>query len=392
MRVSVFSRMYLLHALCLLCVGCQQQPKTETTDDQQSNSVELSAGNNTTATQEQDLFYQAIAKFSHDFRQYNLSSDQLVDTLDNLSKHWFLMSLENARLRLERAEDSFSVYQLAKLPTPTEVEMIKTVRQSAFYLSYPKHSDVVFEEWNFDDLKHAERWLVLLRDSLSRNDYSKPPRFQWTEGSQLYLVSTKSAAQWLELGDSLVSGLSGRTKSQLAHLYDPLDLKHFKKWQGPANSTILDRQPHLFQESTGPHYSYFYFVKQRLSGQAEYRTYNEFPTRKEFSVVTSLHKPLTGREQFNSIAETLVAIQCGIKEPALNALDIVDKTVSELKESLGEIIYEKDDLKVFGHSNRIIVAKMSKEKVNIFKYLMLKEPFEALQSNDDMMNLILSFE
>ncbi|MEQ9297887.1 MAG: hypothetical protein RIF33_04955 [Cyclobacteriaceae bacterium] len=355
--------------------------------------MESSAENITTATpQETDLFYQAIDGFSNQFAQYNPSSDQLVDTLDDYSEHWFLMSLEKHRLRLQQVEGSSSVDQLAKLPTPAELDMIKSIRQSAFYLSYPEHSDVVFEEWNFDDLKHAERWLVLLRDSLSRNDYSKPPRFQWTEGSHLYLVSTKSATQWSELGDTLVSGLSGHTKSQLTRLYDPIDLRHFKKWQGPANSTVIKTQQHLFQENLGPHYSYFYFVKQRLSGYARAQSREEFPSRTDFNITTSLHHPFTGQEQFDSIKETLVGIQCKIEEPALNSLDIVGKALPELMERFGEILYTQDDIIIFGYSNRIVITEMKSDMVRAFKYQRLKEPFSALKSNEDIRTAIVTFE
>lgn len=390
---SIFNCTQCLYLLLLLVVSCSQQKPDTAIVEKGIDSVAVSS--DTVIIPEapfNDSFYNAVRKFSKDHPNYKSSSPQFVDTLHDLSDHWFLMSLVRHRKRLRQLDNPNSVNQLKKLPTVLEVGLVSSIRQGAFYCSNPKNKEVVFEEWNFNNQEHAEHWLVLLSDSLTRNEYTKPPRFQWVEGARLYLVSTRSASQWFEFSDSLVMRLSGKTIQHLSRLYDPLDLKHFKKWQGPANSSVINTVPYLFQQNSGPHYSYFYFVKHRLTGETRAQANNEFLSKKAFSITTSLHEPLTGSEQFNSILETLAAVQCSISEPALSHLDVVGKTFNEMEALFGTMLYERGTIKVFGHSNRIIVAKMDPEKVTTFKYLRLKEPFETLLINEDMLTAILSFE
>lgn len=392
MKSSSILRLHLYVVLIYLLSSCdQKRSSSATVTDEIDSLVVLTETTDVEQTLPLDVFYEAVHKFSKDQPNYNPRLTQLIDTLTDFANHWLFEAIERKRRQFEKSESPYSKKNLAKLPDSSDYEMIDFIRQGVFYISYKKSNDAVFEEWTLKDSNSAERWLVLLTDSLRGNDYTKPPRFQWVEGSQLYMVSTRSAGQWFEFSDSLIMRLSGKTRDQIHNLYDPIDLKRFKEQRGLAHSTVISTEPLLFKESTGPHYSYFYFAKQRPLSGAKRRQGN-LVHRNDFHITTSLHSPLIGDEKYESIKETLIRIKCAISDPALNSLDIVSKTIIEVEELFGPTRYQKEGLKVLGHSNRIIVVKMDQEKVSDFKYLRLSESFESFMDNEDMMNKILSFE
>jgi len=218
---------------------------------------------------------------------------------------------------------------------------------------------------------------------LTGSFWTKPPRFQWVEGSKLYLVTTRSASQWHSLADSLIMKLSGKTKRQMWNIYDPIDLVRFKKWQQSSHSSVTNTKPYWHKESNGPHFSYFYFTK-------HYKKSNEYVDPRDFHITTSLHGPLVGNEKYETIKETLVQIQCAISEPELKRLNIVNKHIEEVETSFGSPLYEKEDVVIFGHSNRIIAVKMAQKKVSVFKYIRLSKPFEAFINHKDLIDGLFS--
>ncbi|MEL7003710.1 MAG: hypothetical protein AAFN93_13390, partial [Bacteroidota bacterium] len=380
-RITYFYLFLILFSNC-----GQKQPDTIVSTKGNDSTQTESDTANVEKIELSDPFYDAMITFSSDFTKYKANSTQLVDTLTEVTDHWLFEVVEKNRELLQRTENAASSKKLNKLPTPKDYDLIYQIRQSTFFSSYEGNHDVVFEEWAFDNTEDAEQWLSFMRDSLRGNIYTKPPRYEWTEGAKMYLVSTRSAQQWFGFSDTLIARLSGKTRSQLQYLYNPMNLPHFKKWNGPANSSAINAPPHLYKRGDGPFYSYFYFVKQRLTGQERANSGSEFPTKEAFHITTSLHEPLTGNEQFDSIEETLVEIQCSINDSDLNSLDIVGKSIDEIKELFGDELFEKDGMKVFGHANRILVIKMNDNQVEAFKYLRLIEPFDMLKDDLEMMN------
>lgn len=342
---------------------------------------------------ENDSFYEAVANFSNEFPEYKSGSSHLIDTLKVHANHWLFKIIEKNRKILENRATNRSLEQLHRLPSREEYQTIDEIRQGLFYRSYQRSNDVVLEQWKLKDALGAERWLVLLGDSLWSNQYTKPPRFQWVDGNTLYLVSTRSAAQWSEQRDILTTILSGKTKQQLSNIYDPLDLKHFKKWRGMAHSSPKKDEPHLFTTTKGPHYSYFYFTKHRLKGAQRAKSESEFTSIQDFHIFTTLHNPFTGEEQFDTIEETLVEIQCAINDEALNNLNIVNKGIQEIEELYGSVLYGKGTFKIYGHSNRIIVVNVDQDTVKAFKYMRLRYPFDTMLMDNDLLdNHILRFD
>lgn len=369
--------------LTFLALSCDQKTSNSTSATQEADSSIMSSDTVTiTQSQFSDSFYGTIDKFSKDFPNYKPHHTQLIDTLRANDDHWLFETIERKRKIFEQSESDYNVKNLSKLPDSADYGLIDFIRQGAFSASNKNNTDVIFEEWTLKDSPSAERWLVLLQDSLRGNDFTKQPRFEWVEGNQLYMVTTRSAGQWFELSDSLIIRLSGKTKNQLHNIYKPLDLKHFKKWQKSSNSGIRNAKPYWYKESNGPHYSYFYFFKQSQRTEIK-KLQGNLVHENDFHVITSLHKPLTGDEKYESINETLVQIQSTISEPDLNSLDLVNKTLEEVKVLFGPAMFAKDNLMIFGHSNRIIVVKAVQQKVHAFKYIRLNKSFEEFADRED---------
>lgn len=384
----------ILITLTLIVMGCNT-PQQESADSEivaDTSTAEVIDTITVVPLQKEDAFLQAVQNFSTKFPEYNSVSSHLVDTINVYTDHWLLKTVDMMRENLKNTRTKRSLDQLLKLPTPKDYEDIIEIRQGLFYRSYKNSNDVVIEEWKLKDALSAERWLIFLKDSLRSNRYTKPPRFQWVEGDHLYLVSTKSAFQWSQQSDSLIEILSQKTKSQLHSIYHPLNLKHYKKWQGPAHSsTHSNDNTHLFTTKRGPHYAYYYFTKHRLTGAARSNASSEFTPKQEFHIITSLHQPFNGDEQYETIKETLVAIQCAINDSALNSLDIVGKRIDELEQSFGIPLYKKEGQFIFGHSNRVIVVRLDEGIVKAFKYMRLKDAFNILQEDAEILSSILSF-
>jgi len=386
---------YMMMAIISFVMGCHSQNKEPVNEVIVLDSLTptlLDTISHETLNRS-DSFYEALKLFSNEFPNYNSVSANLVDTLDDHTNHWLIVMIEKSRKNLERRNTNNSQRQLKRLPTQQEYETIEQIRQGLFYLTYKRSNDVVLEQWKLKDTSSAERWLVLLRDSLWSSQYTKPPRFQWVEDNILYLISTRSAAQWFEQRDTLTTILCGKTKNQLVNLYDPLDLKYFKKWRGGAHSSPSTDKPHLFTTEKGPHFSYFFFTKHRLTGEDRQKVKMEFTPKQDFHLITTLHNPFTGDEKFDTIKETLAEIQCAINDEALNNLNIVGKDINEVEELFGSVLYQRDSLKVYGHSNRIVVVHVDQNIVKSFKYMRLFDAFDALSKNNDLLNnYILRFD
>lgn len=382
----------LLRILCLwllLNLGCNP-PKNEATDQVLSIDTMMTEQSdntsNTLITEKEDTFIDSVESFYMRNPRYKMRDSALVDTLEDHLDHWLFSIIERQRKRLLGLEDNNSKKKLARLPSDEDYELIKVIRQAQFYESNIKSNDAVLEKWEFINNDGAERWLVLLRDSLWSNQYTKPPRYQWVDGRTLYLVSTRSAAQWHEKKDALTSALSGKTLAQLTNLYDPFDIKHFKKWQGSAHSSPETNKSHLYAVIEGTHYSYYYFTKHRLSGADRQKTQSEFTSRDDFMITTSPHDTLSGEEQYHAIKETLVALQSGIKEPALNNLDLVGKKMDNVIGLYGSPSFENDSISVFGYANRVVVVKHNQSKVEKIRYMRLRDSFIALSESQEFIN------
>ena len=366
-----------------LIIACVPEKQAERPIDTPQKDTIAAISNDAIVTETPiaDDFLHNVNQFAEDFSGYKLKSAQVIDTVSNPAEHWFISSLERSRSWYTQQNDVRGQRALLKLPTKEEINQIGFIRQGALYQTNPSSHDVLFEEWHFESNYAAERWLVLLKDSLRGNEFTKPPRFQWVEDNRLLLVATKSAATWFELADTLTASLTGKTRSQLNALYHPLDLSHFKKWQGPSNSGIAANK-YLYVDPAQQHYRYFLFQK-HMRGRPT-------PTEKAFHITTSLHHPLTGNEKYESIEETLVGIQCEIKDSGLS-IDLMDKSEKELSEMLGEVLYEADGHKVYGHFNRIYAVGFTEGRVSRFKYMRLKKAFDTYQDDPAAMNEILSW-
>lgn len=392
----IYSIRPILTTITLIVMGCSTSPQQESVSSEvmiDTSTAEVIDTISVVTLQKEDAFLQAIKNFSMEFPEYNTISSHLIDTITTYTDHWLLRIVDRNRKILKRNNTKRSLGQLLKLPTAKDYEDILEIRQGLFYQSYKNSIDVVFEEWKLKDVLSAEKWLVFLEDSLRGNRYTKPPRFQWVEGDHLYMVNTRSAAQWFEQKDSLVKTLSGKTESQLHRIYNPLNLKYYKNRQGPAHSSPNPNDnTHLFTTARGPHYTYYYFKRHRLTGADRANTSSEFTLKKDFHIITSLHQPFTGDEQYETIEETLVTIQCAINDTSLNSLDIIGKGKSELEQSFGAPLYEKDERLIFGHANRVVVVQLDKGIVKAFKYMRLKDTFNILQEDAETLSSILSFK
>lgn len=296
-----------------------------------------------------------------------------IDTLNNPDEHALIKIVEKRRKTLERFGPK---KLLRKLPTQADYSKIKYIQRTALYQKYKNSNDIGIEKWVFDNAQNAEYWNNILTDSLRGNYFTKPPRFQWVEDNNIYLISTRSAQQWFVWKDQLTKLFSNKTRDQLIRLYEPLRLKRFKKLHGSAHSTPVNDKDYLYRPEKGIHYSYFYFRKHHLKGEARRNANMEFPSKEAFRIVTFVPGVFTGKESFLSIKETLVEIQCNINDSALGTLDLVGHNKNELEELFGEPILEEDFFGIYGHHNRVLLVKYDKEKVNRFKYMRLNKSFE----------------
>lgn len=390
MRFFSINRLPVYTLLICLVSSCNQKPSNSTISSNEIDSVIVSPDTIIAEPPLQyDSFYETVRAFSEDYPHYKLAHGQLVDTLRDYTDHWMFGKIEKARKRLRASDRPYDKRKARTLPDSADYTAIEFIRQGAFYFGDKHHNEVVFEEWTLKNVHNAERWLVLLQDSLRSNDFTKPPRFQWVEETRLYMVSTRSYAKWLQVSDSLIMKLSGKTKRQMSNIYDPIDLVRFKKLQRSSHSSVANTKSYWYKESNGLHYSYFYFFEQGRRPEVK-KSQENFVHQNDFHIVTSLHKPLMGKEKYESIKETLVQIQCAISEPDLNSLDLVNKTIEEVKESFGPPLLEKDSLVIFGHSNRIIAVKMNQEKVGAFKYIRLHKPFEEFTDHEGLTNSLFA--
>lgn len=184
-----------------LVINCQ--PKNQETSQvlKEDSTTQVPVKDTTTAPVVQDKFMQAAQALTKSFPNYNTTTDQLVDTLEDLSEHWLFKTIEKRRVYLQRKGRRS---QLIKLPLPVDYWNIKMIMRSSLYLNHRRTNEFVMEKWVLKDSASAERWRALLDDSLRTNTYTKPPRDQWVEGNELYLVSTRSAQQWFEHKDQLM--------------------------------------------------------------------------------------------------------------------------------------------------------------------------------------------
>ncbi|TRX60032.1 hypothetical protein FNH22_08245 [Fulvivirga sp. M361] len=386
--------------LLVIALGCNSKKRETLTHTAVNDTSGISISDTIPAAKKltevkpkEDKFTVSIKSFHDTFPGYSPKHPRLIDTLDTHQEHWLLRAIERKRQHLFRDSSARSTRLQMKLPTPEDHLQIEMIRQASFKGRNSGFQDVLMEEWTFKDPINAERWGVLLRDSLRGNEFTKPPRYDWVEGNKIYLVSCKSAGHWFEFSDTLVMQLSGgKTREQMNRIYAPLDLKHYKKWQGPAHSSV-NNSTHLFSYPDRIRYTYYYFAKQHRKGNDRVNSKQEYPLKEDFHITTALTEPFTGNEQFNTLQESLVEIQCAIKESALNQLDIVNTAVGELERLFGPPIYQQNRHRIYGHANRIIVVKINNERVEAFKYMRLNDLFDTTDYNHKLLNnRILNFD
>ena len=386
--------------LLVLGIACQENKKEEIATTITTDSVplvpedslkEITSHNDSLkeiVSTKEDPFFKEVELFSADFVKYNPTYEHLIDTI-KASDHWFFKVIERHRKIYSKSSDtSYSTKNLSKLPNTQEINMIEFIRQACFYKTYLKSNDLLIEEWNFKTNHEAERWLVLLQDSLRGNQYTKPPRYQWVEDNKFFLIATRSAHDWWGMHDTLTTRLTGKTKQQLSLFYRPMNLKDFKKRNGPAHSSASTAYPYLYNKGT-KHYTYFYFKSHHRSREVN----SEYPAQTLFNLVTAPHKPINSEENYESIKETLVGLQCGLKEHKTAFPELIDLSPDELTDKLGSVLYQTKKKRVYGHANRIIVVSLNENnKVTIYKYLRLNKTFEALKGDSKTLNQLLSFE
>ena len=379
--------------LLVIALGCNSQKRETLTHANINDTSGVSIFDTVQADKKlpqikpkEDKFTVSIKSFHDAFPGYSPKHLRLIDTLDTHQEHWLLETIERKRQRLLHDSSARSIRLQMKLPTPHDHSQIKMIRQASFKGRNSGFQDVLMEEWTLKDPISAERWNVLLRDSLRGNEFTKPPRYDWVEGNKIYLVSCKSSGHWFEFSDTLVMQLSGgKTRAQMSRIYAPLDLKHYKKWQGPAHSSVSN-STHLFSYPDRIRYTYYYFAKQHRKDNDRVNSKQEYPSREDFHITTALIEPFTGNEQFNTLQESLVEIQCAIKEPALNQLDIVNTEVGELERLFGPPMYRQNRYRIYGHANRILVVKVDNESVKAFKYMRLSALFDTTEYNHKLLN------
>lgn len=369
--------------------GCQQSKVENTTiqsdtlvieESQNIKPVELSDTAVITASLN-DGFIAKIEGFTSKYPNYKPVYDSLIDTIQQKDEHWLIRIIEKNRKIYERNPDD-SIYRkkLIKLPLRTDYESIEHIKKADFKTGNGLE-DLAIENWTFQTEADAFRWYGFLKDSLRTAMFTKPPRFQWVDGKNIILFTIRSAAHWFEFKDSVSLHMTNRTTGQLYKIYRPLNLKHFKKWSGPSHSGPLhggqshdptnNKQP-LYDFGGYGYYQYFYFKGQRYTGAERASKPSEYPSPTEFKIITSLHKPFTGNEQFHKMEETLVAIDCSIEDDDLSYINFVNQPHHQLEPMFGPMLHQKGTYQTYGYANRLFTFKIENDTIRSFQYRWLR--------------------
>lgn len=157
------------------------------------------------------------------------------------------------------------------------------------------------------------------------------------------------------------------------HIDSLFNLKQFKKAHRSSNSSPLVRDTLLHDLGYGQ-YAYFYFT-------GHYRKLRRVPGLETFEVITAVHQPLTGEEQFLTIEETLVGLTCSLNDTFLQELDLVGLSKEALAARLGDVLVDTRYGLVFGQKKQIIAVRMKTDTVVSFRYCYLK--FDVKKQLDD---------
>ena len=368
--------------LLLLIIGCNQKKNekakeqadtvtNETILNKESELLTDSAQKNVT---NDDRFTVKIEAFVEKYPDYKPANSSLIDTIEKINKHWFIKVIDRNRQVYERnPDDPVNQKKIRKLPSVSDYELIEHIRKADFKTGSGLN-DVSIESWKFETETDAIKWYVYLKDSLRTAQFTKPPRFQWVEGNQLILFTIRSAAHWFAFKDSVSLHMTDRTVSQLHTIYHPINLKHFKKWIGPshggqyADSILTNNRKSLFDYGGYGYYEYFYFKGQRYTGAERQNKQTEFPSPEEFKIITSLHQPFTGKEQFNEMKETLVAIDCSIEDEDLSLINLVSQPKGQLDSKFGPVIDQSDNYVTYGYANRLFTFEIEDDTIRSYRY------------------------
>ncbi len=159
--------------------------------------------------------------FPHFKHQHPGTIDTLVGEYQN---HWLISNIEKMRTQIERTGKP---NKMVKPPPVSDYGLISSIYR--VHLGYTTNlTDIAIEKWQFETPEHANYWESILTDSLRGAFMTKPPRFQWVEGKDIYLISTRSYQQWLAYKDMLLQLLQYESNqilgASLAVPYTPSDV------------------------------------------------------------------------------------------------------------------------------------------------------------------------
>ncbi|MEL6558770.1 MAG: hypothetical protein AAFQ94_11340 [Bacteroidota bacterium] len=400
------STIEILAILLLIAYGCQQKKnentstKSDTLVIEQSQSIKPIEQPDTALTSEAkiDGFTSKIEEFVIKYPAYKPVYVSLIDTIDQKDQHWFIEIIEKNRKIYERNPDN-PIYKkkLRKLPLISDYESIEHIRKADFKTGNGL-KDLAIENWTFKTEADAFKWYGYLKDSLRTALFTKPPRFQWLYGRDITLFTIRSAAHWFDFKDSVTMHMTERKISQLYKIYQPLNLKHFKKWSGPSHggpshggpshgdpplsgqqsvavvdSTQINNGRKLFDYGGHGYYEYFFFMGQRYKGAERAGKQNEYPSPAEFKIITSLHKPFTGDEQFHEMEESLVAINCSIEDDDLGGINFINRPQDQLESMFGPLIRQNGAYQTYGYADRLFTFKIENDTIRSFQYRWLQD-------------------